>query len=41
MNFCVIPTPGFENDNVVPIPTPAIVPNPTVSIGLKYNFLSI
>jgi len=32
----VIPAPGFENDIVVPIPTPEIVPNPTDSAGLKY-----
>jgi len=25
----------FENDNVDPIPTPAVVPKPTVSLGLK------
>ena len=35
INFSVIPAPGFENDNVDPIPTPAVVPKPTVSLGLK------
>ena len=39
MNISLIPVPGLENDNVDPIPTPEIVPNPTVSTGLKYNSL--
>ena len=32
-----MPVPGFEKDNVDPIPTPDIVPNPIDSTGLKYN----
>ena len=39
MNISLIPVPGFEKDNVDPIPTPDIVPNPTDSAGLKYNSL--
>ena len=31
----VIPVPGFEIDSVDPIPTPAVVPSPTDSEGLK------
>ena len=27
--------PGFEKERVEPIPTPAVVPKPTVSVGLK------
>ena len=37
MNFWVIPAPGLEKEIVVPIPTPAVVPSPTVSTGLKYT----
>ena len=39
MNISLIPVPGFEKDNVDPIPTPDIVPNPIDSDGLKYNSL--
>ena len=31
----VKPAPGFENEIVVPIPTPVVVPNPTDSEGSK------
>ena len=31
----VNPVPGLENERVEPIPTPAVVPNPTDSDGLK------
>ena len=33
------PAPGLTNTKVDPIPTPARVPNPTDSLGLKYNSL--
>jgi len=35
MNLSLTPVPGLEKDNVEPIPTPAVVPRPTVSLGLK------
>ena len=35
MNISVSPVPGFEKERVEPIPTPAVVPKPTVSVGLK------
>ena len=31
----VAPVPGFEKKIVLPIPTPAVLPKPTVSDGLK------
>ena len=34
-NTCVTPTPGLLKTNVVPIPTPEVVPTPTVSSGSK------
>ena len=34
----VIPVPGLEIERVYPIPTPAVVPSPTDSVGLKYNW---
>ena len=35
MNTCVAPTPGLDICLNVPTPTPAVVPNPTASSGLK------
>ena len=39
IKISLIPVPGLENFTVDPIPTPEIVPNPTLSTGLKYNSL--
>ena len=38
-NIDVPPDPGFVKYSVNPIPTPLVVPNPTDSMGLKYNSL--
>ena len=35
IKISVIPVPGLENATVEPIPTPAVVPNPTDSLGSK------
>ena len=35
INAWVIPDPGFAKEIVVPIPTPAVVPNPTALDGSK------
>ena len=35
IKICVNPVPGLAKEIVVPIPTPAVVPSPTDTLGSK------